>query len=155
MRIWGTVQRTPAPLRSRSLAGSPETARGGEQCGVKGPAVFAPSTKTTPAHPGRLSQSRTLWIQDPPSYNIPDTHTRARGPTSYNITHTHTHTHTTHTPHTHTHTHTAGPRPRYPSLSLDNKLKILSPAPKPTALPRPCPPLCAPPPGRSPAPYLV
>lgn len=49
--------------------------------------------------------------QDPPSYNIPDTHI-----------------------------HTAGPRPRSPSLSLDNKLKILSPAPKPTPLLRPCPP---------------
>lgn len=93
---------------------------------------FPPEPRPLRPARGRLSQSQTLWAQDPPSGKAPHRQHWATPPDNC-----------------------IGPRPQAPSLAPDNKLKIPSPAPEPTPLLPQRPPLCAPPPGRSPAQYLV
>lgn len=93
---------------------------------------FPPESRPLRPARGRLSQSQTLWTQDPPSRKAPHRQHWATPPDNC-----------------------LGPRPHAPSLARDNKLEIPSPAPETTPLLPQHPPIRVPPPGRSPAQYLV
>lgn len=89
---------------------------------------FPPESRPLRPARGRLSQSQTLWAQDPPSRKAPHRQHWTTPPDNC-----------------------LGPRPHAPSLARDNKLEIPSPAPETTPLLPQHPPIRAPPPGRSPA----